>query len=80
MDLDFCAHAFELSGGSIRNIALAAAYTAAAGQGKVGMPELINATKAEYRKLGRLCSEAEFARYYPLVADTDSSGAGRQTT
>jgi ATPase family associated with various cellular activities (AAA) len=75
VDLDFCAHAFELSGGSIRNIALAAAYTAAAGQGKVGMTELINATKAEYRKLGRLCNEAEFARYYPLVADTGRGSA-----
>jgi Winged helix domain, variant/ATPase family associated with various cellular activities (AAA) len=76
-DLDFCAQAFELSGGSIRNIALAAAYRAATGQGQVGMIDLINATKAEYRKLGRLCSEAEFAGYYPLVADTDPSGAGR---
>jgi hypothetical protein len=76
-DLDFCAQAFELSGGSIRNIALAAAYRAATGQGRVGMIDLINATKAEYRKLGRLCSEAEFAGYYPLVADADPSGARR---
>jgi SpoVK/Ycf46/Vps4 family AAA+-type ATPase len=46
--------AFKLPGGNIRNIALTAAYLAAAAGGVVGMPELIAGTEREYRKLGRL--------------------------
>jgi hypothetical protein len=72
IDLDFCAQAFELSGGNIRNVAFAASYFAAAGNGHVGMPELMRATAREYRKLGRLCTESEFGRYYDLVSETDN--------
>jgi hypothetical protein len=72
LDLDFCARAFELSGGNIRNIAFAASYLAAAGSGRVGMPELMRATAREYRKLGRLCTQSEFDRYYDLVSETDN--------
>jgi hypothetical protein len=68
IDLDFCAQAFELCGGSIRNVALTAAFLAASGPGAVRMHELIRATQLEYHKLGRLCLEAEFGRYYELVA------------
>jgi hypothetical protein len=35
------------------------------------MPELMRATAREYRKLGRLCTESEFGRYYDLVSETD---------
>jgi winged helix domain-containing protein/ATPase family protein associated with various cellular activities (AAA) len=72
LDLDFCAQAFELSGGNIRNIAFAASYLAAAGDGRVGMQELMRATAREYRKLGRLCTRSEFGRYYDDVSETDS--------
>jgi SpoVK/Ycf46/Vps4 family AAA+-type ATPase len=72
LDLDFCARAFELSGGNIRNIAFAASYLAAPGNGRVGMKELMRATAREYRKLGRLCTESEFGRYYDLVSETDT--------
>jgi hypothetical protein len=72
LDLDFCAQAFELSGGNIKNIAFAAAYLAAAGSGNVGMPELMRATAREYRKLGRLFTQSEFGRYYHLVSETDT--------
>ena len=68
VDLDFCASAFELAGGDIRNIAVTTAYLAAADGGVADMRRLIRAVRVEYRKLGRLCVEAEFGPYYPLLA------------
>ena len=64
IDFDFLAAAFELSGGNIRNIVLAGAYLAADNGRAVSMADLIRATAGEYRKLGRLCVEAEFGRYH----------------
>jgi hypothetical protein len=68
IDLDFCAAAFELAGGDIRNIAVTVAYAAAAEDGVADMARLMRAVQAEYRKLGRLCVEAEFGPYYSLLA------------
>jgi hypothetical protein len=67
LDLAYCAKAFELSGGNIRSIAVTIAYEAAAGERPVGMVDVIRAIAQEYRKLGRLCLEAEFGRYYALL-------------
>jgi hypothetical protein len=63
VDLDFCARAFELSGGSIRAIAVTAAYLAADAGTPVQMDQLIQATQTEYRKLGRLVLDSEFGRW-----------------
>jgi hypothetical protein len=77
VDLDFCATAFDLAGGDIRNIAVTAAYHAAGaggagrdspGNGHVDMAGLVRAVQAEYRKLGRLCVQSEFGPYFPLLA------------
>ncbi|MGZ8694100.1 MAG: ATP-binding protein, partial [Gaiellaceae bacterium] len=68
LDLEFCASAFELSGGNIRSVAVTAAYLAAVERRPVSMADLIRATHHEYRKLGRLIVEAEFERYYELVS------------
>jgi rhodanese-related sulfurtransferase len=67
LDLDFCARAFEFSGGAIRSVVITAAYLAADKGGQVGMAELITAVHREYRKLGRLLLEREFGPYYQLV-------------
>jgi len=67
LDLDFCARAFELSGGGIRNAAIAAAYLAAESGRPVGMAELVRAIAQEYRKLGRLVVEGEFGPYFRLA-------------
>jgi len=64
VDLEFCARAFELSGGNIKNITLAAAYLAAMDDREVQMADLIKGTQREYRKLGRLLGESEFGPYY----------------
>jgi hypothetical protein len=68
LDLAFLARAFKLSGGNIRNIAVAAAFFAAAEDRSVTMADLIRATEREYRKLGRLTVEAEFGPYFELVS------------
>ncbi|MDC0713301.1 ATP-binding protein [Stigmatella sp. ncwal1] len=60
VDLGFLAQRFELSGGHIRNIALAAAFLAAASTGKVSQKHLLHATRREYQKLGRRVDEALF--------------------
>lgn len=68
LDLDFLAHSFELSGGNIRNVTLAAAFLAAAEARPVSMADLIRSTGREYRKLGRLVTESEFGPHTHLVA------------
>jgi ATP-dependent 26S proteasome regulatory subunit len=77
IDFDFLARAFELSGGNIRNIVLAAAYQAADADGPVSMADLVQATAGEYRKLGRLCVEAEFGPYHTLVNARQQSHESR---
>jgi hypothetical protein len=67
LDLEFCAQAFELSGGNIRSIAITAAYLAADSGRPVSMADLINAIQREYRKLGRLVVASEFGAYYSLI-------------
>jgi len=67
LDLEFLAKSFELSGGNIRNVVLSAAFEAAEDEVEVSMAHLIRATSSEYRKLGRLCVEAEFGRYYAEI-------------
>jgi SpoVK/Ycf46/Vps4 family AAA+-type ATPase len=76
LDLAFCAKAFRLSGGSIRNIALGAALLAAEADGPVGMAELVRATEREYRKLGRLCLPDEFGPYFALLRPPRGNGQG----
>jgi hypothetical protein len=67
VDLDFCARAFELSGGNIRSIALTAAYFVASAGRPLSMTDLVRAVQREYRKLGRLCLQAEFGPYHTLL-------------
>jgi SpoVK/Ycf46/Vps4 family AAA+-type ATPase len=58
VDLAFLANRFKLSGGNIKNIALAAAFLAAEKNQSVRMNHLLHATRREYQKLGK-----------PLAAD-----------
>jgi ATP-dependent 26S proteasome regulatory subunit len=67
LDLDFCANAFELSGGNIRSAAVAAAYLAARGGRPVTTQDLVSGVHQEYRKLGRLTLETEFGQYYAAL-------------
>ena len=64
LDLDFCARAFELSGGNIRSAVVSAAYLAAKEDRPVGTADLVAGVYQEYRKLGRLTLETEFGKYF----------------
>jgi SpoVK/Ycf46/Vps4 family AAA+-type ATPase len=64
VDWNFLAHRFELTGGAIRNVALGAAFLAADSQpGTIGMPEVVNALRAELVKAGRRVADSEFGLY-----------------
>jgi len=54
----------ELSGGSITNIALNAAFLAASEQTAIGMNHVLVAARREYSKIDKLMLESEFGRYY----------------
>jgi len=67
LNLDFLAESFKLSGGAIRNIAVAAAYAAAEARHPLDMGDLVRATQREYMKLGRMVVESEFGPYYRFL-------------
>ena len=54
VDLDFLAGQFKLSGGNIKNIALAAAFLAAETGDAVTMAHILQGTKREYQKMGKV--------------------------
>jgi hypothetical protein len=57
VDLPALARQFRLTGGSIRNIALSAAFLAAEQSQPVSMRHLMRATRRELQKMGRLVSD-----------------------
>jgi SpoVK/Ycf46/Vps4 family AAA+-type ATPase len=63
LDLDFLASQVQVAGGSIRNIALAGAFLAAADGGVVTMTHLLRATQREYQKIGKVLSGADAAAW-----------------
>jgi hypothetical protein len=67
IDFGFLARQFELAGGSIRNIALAAAFLAAEAGTPIRMEHCIVCTAMELQKSGKLPSRSEFRDYYDLI-------------
>lgn len=63
LDLDAVAETFELSGGNIRNAALAAAYLAAADSPVIGQRHVLGAITRELEKLGRVPIAADFGAF-----------------
>jgi hypothetical protein len=63
LDLGFMARRFEMAGGNIRNVALAAAFLAADDGGRVDMGHLVHATRREYQKMGKVMADGEFGEY-----------------
>ncbi len=59
---ELLAHEVHLAGGNIKNMALAAAFYAAADGGVIRMGHLIQAGHREYQKLGRMWNEAELCK------------------
>ena len=63
LDLDLMARCLQITGGSIRNIALAAAFLAADDGQVVNMSHLVRATQREYQKMGKVVVDGEFGEY-----------------
>jgi SpoVK/Ycf46/Vps4 family AAA+-type ATPase len=71
IDFAFLSRQFKLTGGNIKNIAVHAAFLAAEDDKRIGMAQIIRATKREFEKIGRLCSKADFGPYYDLMKEAD---------
>ena len=56
-----------VSGGSIRNCSLSAAFQAADDDGVIGMRHLVRAVALEYGKQGRLTLEADFGMFHEVI-------------
>ncbi len=69
VDFRFLAKQFKITGGSIKNIALSAAFLAADNDSNITMRHIIRATKREFQKMGKLYSETDFGKYYHLIAN-----------
>ncbi len=69
LDLEFMARRFRLTGGNIKNVALAAAFLAADEGAPVGMEHVVRATRREFQKMGKVCVEADFGPFFPLVSE-----------
>jgi AAA+ superfamily predicted ATPase len=67
-DFDFLAATFRLSGGNIKNVALGAAFLAAADEGPVAMRHLLTAVDREYQKMGKPLAADAFGKYAAEVA------------
>lgn len=65
VNLDKLADRFELSGGTIRNAALGAAFLAAEAGTKITMAAALKALEIELRKIGRLVPDAEMRSLRP---------------
>jgi ATP-dependent 26S proteasome regulatory subunit len=61
LDLDFLARRFELAGAYIRNIALRAAFLAAAEGEGVWLRHVLGAARREYQKMGKVMDGSHFA-------------------
>lgn len=67
-DIDFeFLSGLQTSGGNIKNIALAAAFSAAEEGGNVTMQHLVRAAKREFQKTGKICGKEELGKYYNLI-------------
>ena len=71
VDAAFLASRFLLSGGNIRNVALAAAYLAVQDGGPVALAHVLQAVRAEFQKMGKTLSPAELLP--PALAQGDAA-------
>ena len=72
LDLAFLAENFELTGGEIRNVLIAAAHAAAREDCAIGMGEIMRALAQEWQKLGRPLRRPSFGPHYRHLRATPS--------
>jgi SpoVK/Ycf46/Vps4 family AAA+-type ATPase len=64
IDYGFLARQFKLTGGSIKNAVMTAAFLAAGRGKKIGMTEMIRSVRMELQKQGKLVMKADFGKYF----------------
>jgi SpoVK/Ycf46/Vps4 family AAA+-type ATPase len=74
IDFNFLANQFNLAGGNIKNIVVNAAFLAAANSGVISMKHVVQATRREFQKIGRLCPDADFAPYHAMFHEAIGKG------
>lgn len=67
IEFEFLAKRFKLAGGNIKNIIVNAAFLAAEDSENNGMEHVIKAAKREFQKIGKVCSQSEFGKYYEMI-------------
>lgn len=72
IDYAFLSRSFRIAGGNIKNAALTAAFYAAEETSGIVMRHLVIALKRELQKMGKLCVQADFGKYYSVIQE----GAG----
>jgi AAA+ superfamily predicted ATPase len=65
LDYDWLAEQLQITGGSIKNIVLNAAFFAAAGGGVIGIEHILRGARGEYEKIGKLWDNKGFAQPQP---------------
>ena len=67
IDFDFLSSTFKIAGGAIKNIALTAAFLAAAREEPIDMSDVVLGLRRESAKMGRLMEASQFGPYAHLV-------------
>ncbi len=67
IDFSFLARQFQLTGGEIRNVALAAAFLAAHENSEIAMDHLVRAMARQRRKQGKIPTASEFKHHLAAV-------------
>src|SRR5207249_1902254 len=67
VDLLTLSKQFSITGGTIKNIALKAAFRAAEESSDISMEHIIFALKQEYEKMGKPCLKSDFGKYATLL-------------
>lgn len=67
IDYAFMSDKFILAGGSIKNIALSAAFYAVQDSCSIGMRQIMLGARREYQKLGKIFIKSDFEPYYQLI-------------
>jgi hypothetical protein len=76
LDLGFMASQFKIAGGSVKNVAIAAAFMAAVEDDKeITTLHLLRAVRRELEKAGRTVTSSEFGRYSHLVEGRRTNGS-----
>ena len=76
IDLAFLARQFKISGGSIHNIVLSAAFAAAEEGSPIAMRHLVAALRLETLKEGKLLMKGELGKYFDLAQPSTAQPAG----